>query len=135
MEDNVPDNVVPNANILPYGSNLSAPAIKTDLHKVAGWKQSAIHNTNKYYDDKFNEIKKQFEELADSFKWNEIIFNAEFRFKPVIGKSYYLYKKSNNTYYLTLFAPGERVAGRDEGYQGEFRLNYDNRWEQVIGID
>lgn len=131
MEDKIPDNVVPNANILPYGSNLSAPAIKTDLHKVAGWKLAAVHNTNKYYDDKFNDIKKQLESLAESYKWNEIIFNAQFRFKPVIGKSYYLYKKPNESFYLTLFAPGERAGSRDEGYQGEFRLNYDNRWEQV----
>ena len=135
MEDKIPDNVVPNANILPYGSDLCAPAIKTELHKVAGWKLSAIHSTNKYYDDKFNEIKKEFEQLADSFKWNEIIFNAEFRFKPVIGKSYYLYQKTSNTHYLTLFAPGERAAGRDEGYLGEFRLCYDNRWERITGSD
>lgn len=131
MEDDTPDNVVPNPNILPYGSNIGAPAIKTDLHKVAGWKLAAVHNTNKYYDDKFNELKQQFEQLAESFKWNEIIFNAEFRFKPVIGKSYYLYEKTTGGYYLTLFAPGERVAGSDTGYKGEFRLNYDNRWERV----
>lgn len=130
-----PDNVVDFPNALSYGSDLCAPAIKTDLHKVAGWKAVAVHNTNKYYDDKFNELKRQFEQLVESFNWNEIIFNAEFRFKPVIGKSYYLYQKDDSTYYLTLFAPGERVAGSDTGYKGEFRLNYDNRWERVIDND
>ena len=26
--------------------------------------------------------------------------------------------------------PHEKIGG-DEGYKGKFRLNYDNRWEQV----
>jgi hypothetical protein len=34
---------------------------------------------------------------------------------------------------LTLFAPDEKIGG-DEGYQGKFRLNYDNRWEKIIEI-
>jgi hypothetical protein len=31
---------------------------------------------------------------------------------------------------LTLFAPHEKIGGH-EGFQGTFRLNYDNRWEQI----
>jgi len=31
---------------------------------------------------------------------------------------------------LTLFAPHEKIGGY-EGYQGKFRLNYDNRWDVV----
>jgi len=50
--------------------------------------------------------------------------------QPVIGKEYYLYKKENNKFYLTLFAPHEKIGG-DAGYKGKFRLNYDNRWEKV----
>ena len=133
MEDDVPDNVVPNPNVLPYGSNLGAPAIKTNINQITGWRQAAVHNTNKYYDNKFNELKSQLEDLAESFKWNEIIFNAEFRFKPVIGKTYYLYKKPTGEYYLTLFSPEEKVSG-SEGYQGAFMLNYDNRWEKSATI-
>ena len=128
-KDKTPDNVALNPHTLPYGSNLAAPAIKPDT-SVSCWKGGAIHNANKYYNDKFEDIKKQFEALAEDFKWNEIIFNATFRFKPVVGKEYYLYKKDSGEYYLTLFAPGERVGG-DEGFQGTFRLNYDNRWEQL----
>jgi len=52
------------------------------------------------------------------------------KFKPVIGKEYHLYQKQDETFYLTLFAPYEKIGG-NEGYQGQFRLNYDNRWEKV----
>lgn len=131
MDDkNLPDNYVPNAYSLPYASDLSAPAIKPN-HSLAGWKVGAVHTANKHYEERFNKLKKELEELAEDYKWNEIIFNAEMRFKPVIGKEYFLYKKGNGNFYLTLFAPHEKIGG-NEGYQGKFRLNYDNRWELIV---
>jgi hypothetical protein len=128
-EKDLPDNYVPNAHSLPYASDLGAPVIKPD-HSLGGWKVGAVHIANKHYEEKFNKLKKEFEELAEDYKWNEIIFNAEMRFKPVIGKEYHLYKKENGNFYLTLFAPYEKMSG-NEGYEGKFRLNYDNRWEQI----
>jgi hypothetical protein len=130
-EKDLPDNVAPNPHSLPYASNIGAPVIRPD-HSLGGWKIGAVHTANKHYQERFDKLKKEFEELAEDFKWNEIIFNAEMRFKPVIGKEYYLYKKDDQKFYLTLFAPYEKIRGY-EGYQGKFRLNYDNRWEQVCG--
>ena len=132
-EKDLPDNVAPNSHSLPYASNLGAPVIKPD-HSLGGWKVGAVHRANKHYDERFNKLKKELQNLYSEFKWNEIIFNAEMRFKPVIGKEYHLYQKENKTFYLTLFAPYEKIGG-DTGYQGKFRLNYDNRWEQVIEND
>jgi hypothetical protein len=129
MSKDLPDDYVPNAHSLPYASDLGAPVIKPD-HSLGGWKVGAVHTANKHYEERFNKLKKEFEELAEDYKWNEIIFNAEMRFKPVIGKEYHLYQKENKKFYLTLFAPHEKMSG-NEGYQGKFRLNYDNRWEQI----
>jgi len=130
MDKDLPDNVAPNPHSLPYASNIGAPVIKPD-HSLSGWKHGAVHSANKHYQDKFNDLKKQFEQLAEDFKWNDIMFNAEFRLKPVIGNTYYLYKRSGqNKHYISLFAPGERVGGYDN-YVGAFRLNYDNRWEKI----
>ena len=128
-EKKLPDNVASNPHSLPYASNIGAPVIRPD-HSLGGWKVDAVHSANKHYEERFDKLKKEFEELAEDFKWNEIIFNAEMRFKPVIGKEYFLYKKDNQKFYLTLFAPHEKVSG-SEGYQGKFKLNYDNRWELV----
>jgi len=125
----LPDNYAPNAHSLPYASDLGAPVIRPD-HSLGGWKVGAVHTANKHYEERFNKLKQEFEELAEDYKWNQIIFNAEMRFKPVIGKEYFLYKKSDGSFYLTLFAPHEKIGGF-EGYEGQFRLNYDNRWEQI----
>jgi hypothetical protein len=129
-EKDLPDNVAPNPHSLPYASNLGAPVIKPD-HSLGGWKVGAVHRANQHYDERFHKLKKELENLYSEFKWNEIIFNAEMRFKPVIGKEYHLYQKENGSFYLTLFAPYEKIGG-DVGYQGKFRLNYDNRWEMVV---
>jgi hypothetical protein len=128
-EKQTPDNVSANPHSLPYASNVGAPAIKPN-HSLSGWKVGAVHTANKHYEERFNDLKKQFQELAEEFKWNDIIFNAEMRFKPVMGKHYYLYQRDDGRFYLTLFAPHERIGG-DEGFQGQFRLNYDNRWEKI----
>lgn len=127
-EKDLPDNVAPNPHSLPYSSNLGAPVIKPD-HSLGGWKSGAVHSANKHYDEKFNELKKEFQELYDEFKWNEIIFNAEMRIKPVIGQIYHLYKKDNNKNFISLFAPHECSWG--ESHIGSFKLNYDNRWEKI----
>lgn len=127
-EKELPDSYVPNAYALPYASNLSAPVIKPD-HSLGGWKVGAVHSANKHYEERFNKLKKELEELTNDVKWNEIIFNAEMGMKPVIGNIYHLYQKDNKKYFMSLFAPHECTWG--EKHKGTFRLNYDNRWEKT----
>ena len=100
VKKKVPDNVVANPHSLPYASDLSAPVIKPN--NLGAWKSGSVHSANKYFKERFDKIKSEAEELSNEFKWNEIIFNAEMRFKPVMGKDYYLYEKQDFTFYLTL---------------------------------
>ena len=125
----LPDSYVPNAYALPYGSNLSAPAINPD-HSLGGWKIGAVHSANQHYQERFEELKKNLKDLSEEVKWNEIIFNAEMRIKPVVGKEYHLYEKESAKYFISLFAPHECTWGK-ERHVGTFRLNYDNRWEKI----
>ena len=108
-EKQVPDNIAPNPHSLPYASDLGAPVIKPN-YSLGGWKVGAVHRASQHYQERFDKLKSEYQQLTKDLEWNEVIFNAEMRFKPVIGKEYYLYKK---------------------GYQGTFRLNYDNRWDII----
>ena len=123
-----PDDVVDNPHSLPYASDRAAPVIRPD--NVGGWKLAAVSTANKHFEDRFEDLKQKYQQLVHEFRWNEILFNAEMRFKPVIGKPYFLYKRDNMQHRLSLFAPHETMSGA-EGYIGSFRLNYDNRWEVV----
>jgi len=125
----LPDSYVPNANSLPYASSLSSPVIRPD-HSLGGWKVGAVHSANQHYEERFEELKKNLQDLSEEVKWNEIIFNSEMRIKPVIGKKYHLYERESAKYFLSLFAPNECTWGKD-CFVGTFLLNYDNRWEKI----
>ena len=67
-----PDNVVYSekegyhANILPFATNVGAPVIKID--DVVAWKSRGIHNVNKEFESKFNELKAQYQNLIEEFE-------------------------------------------------------------------
>ena len=131
MKKNIPDNVVfseesgYNANILPYGSNVGAPAIKTD--DVMAWKSRNIHSVNKEFEHKFNELKLQYEKLMQEYEWNETVYNAKFSFEPVIGEIYHLYQADDFSYFLSLIAPQEW----NKIHIGTFLLDSDKKWIKI----
>ena len=58
----LPDSYVPNANSLPYASSLSSPVIRPD-HSLGGWKVGAVHSANQHYEERFEELKKNLQDL------------------------------------------------------------------------
>lgn len=126
MGDKKPDSYVENSHILPYGSNISAPAIK--LENIEGWKGQKIGKANEYFSTKLQEIKKEYENLVAEFEWNGIVFNSEYNFEPIIGKEYFLYKRENDSFFLSMIEPTEW----DKNYIGSFRMTTDNKWEKLI---
>ena len=69
-------------NLLPYGSNIGAPAIKpTD---ISSWKDEKVITTNHYFSSRYDEIKKDYLKLMEEYEWNTLVYNSEFRFKPIM---------------------------------------------------
>lgn len=128
MKKERPDNIVfsenqgYNAGILPYGTNVGAPAIKID--DVVSWKSRGITTVNKEFEHKFIELKMQYQKLMQEYEWNELVYNAKFSFEPVIGEIYHLYRGSDGINILSLIAPNEW----NKEHIGTFRLNSDKKW-------
>tara|TARA_B100000519_G_scaffold149430_1_gene130279 strand:+ start:722 stop:1105 length:384 start_codon:yes stop_codon:yes gene_type:complete len=119
------DNVAKKPNLLPYGSNVGAPSIKpTD---ISSWKDEKVVTTNHYFSSRYDEIKKDYLKLMEEYEWNTLVYNAEFRFKPVMGKVYFLYQKDDGKLFLSLIEPNEW----DKIFIGAFKLISDNRWEKI----
>ena len=119
------DNVAKKPNLLPYGSNVGAPSIKpTD---ISSWKDEKVVTTNHYFSSRYDEIKKDYLKLMEEYEWNTLVYNAEFRFKPVMGKIYFLYQKDDGNLFLSLIEPNEW----DKIFIGAFKLISDNRWEKI----
>jgi hypothetical protein len=128
MESKKPDNVVYsddegfNASVLPYGTNVGAPVIRMD--DVVSWKSRGISNVNKQFENKFNELKIQYQNLMEEYEWNELVYNSKFSFEPVIGEIYHLYRDAAGLNFLSLIGPQEW----NKEHIGTFKLNSEKKW-------
>jgi hypothetical protein len=128
MESKKPDNIVYtdqqgyNAHILPYATNVGAPVIRVD--DLVSWKSRGITNVNKEFENKFNELKTQYQKLIEEFEWNELVYAAKFSFEPVVGEVYHLYQGNDGINFLSLVSPEEW----NKKHIGTFKLNSDKKW-------
>ena len=128
MGKDKPDNVVfseekgYNASVLPYSTSVGAPVIQVD--DVVAWKSRGIHNVNKEFENKFNELKLQYQKLMEEYEWNDLVYNAKFSFEPVIGEIYHLYNGTDGTNFLSLISPQEW----NREHIATFKLNSDKKW-------
>ena len=125
MSNKKPDSYVENAALLPYGSNIGAPAIK--VSNIENWKEPRVLSINQHFENKFEEIKNEYEKLIEEYKWNELVYKSKFSFEPVIGKIYYLYYGLNDKVFLSLIGPNEW----NKKHIGSFKYNYDNKWIKI----
>jgi len=114
-----------NASILPYGSNLSAPAIQQD--DVATWKVRGVSKVNHQFSAKFNELKEEYKKLIEDYKWNDLVYNASYSFEPVIGETYHLYSRESGELFLSLIEPSQWKMN----YVGSFRLESTQKWTKL----
>jgi hypothetical protein len=110
---------------LTYGSNLGAPAIQ--LEDISGWKKTASADVNKQFKSKFDELKAEYETLVEEYRWNDLIFKAQYSFKPVIGEIYHLYVREDETIFLSLIEP----SSWEQKYIGSFKLTSTQKWKKI----
>jgi hypothetical protein len=125
MSDKKPDNYVENAGLLPYGSNIGAPAIH--VPNIVSWKQPRVIHVNQQFQDKVEELKNEYQKLIDEYKWNDLVYKAKFSFEPVIGKIYHLYYGKEGNVFLSLIDPKEW----NREHIGSFKYNHDNKWIKI----
>jgi len=131
MGEKKPDNIVYdeekgyNAALLPYGSNVSAPAIK--IEDIAVWKGISVNKVNKQFSAKFNELKEEYRKLVEEYQWNDLVYKSKFNFEPVIGESYHLYVGDNGESFLSLIEP----TMWDREHIGSFTLNSERKWIKI----
>ena len=121
MQKKKPDQVVDNPGIMPYTTNVGAPAIRKE--DIELWKQRAVTKVNHQLKTRFEELKKQYEQLVDEAYWNDLVYNAKYSFEPIIGETYHLYYK-NDEPFLSLISPDEW----DKPFIGSFTLDTNNKW-------
>ena len=110
---------------LTYGSNQGAPAIK--LEDVGGWKQMQAGVANKQFKSRYDELKEEFQKLIDEVNWNELVYQSTYSFIPVMGETYHLYVREDDSTFLSLINPNQW----NKKYVGSFKLDSTQKWIKV----
>ena len=111
-----------NAGLLPYATNASAPKITSN--DLTGWKNNNIHKANNQIKTEYDKLKSAYEKLMQQHEYNTLIYNAEFSFEPIVGKTYHLYVKKSGHTFLSIISPNEC----NFQHKGRFMLNDDKIW-------
>jgi hypothetical protein len=132
QEDKKPDQVVfdettqrYDASIKQYGTNVGAPSISTT--NVKTWKNVGISKVNHLLKQKFSEIQKQYEQLLEEHKWNDLIYNTEYNFEPIVGEIYHLYNRDDGSTFLSVIPP----ESFNYEFIGSFLLTFENVWKKA----
>jgi len=111
-----------NANILPYGSSVSAPVIK--IEDISSYKQRNVQKIQKKFNKKYQELVDEYNNLVDEVKLNQIVYESKFSFEPIIGHIYHLYYGDNGKYFLSLIEP-EML---NQEFVLSVELNSEHKW-------
>ncbi len=105
--------------------------IEGKVYELDNWKPEQGNQVKKYFNEKILELKRDYNKLVDDFKWNKIIFESEITFVPVIGKTYYLYKKENGKKFMSLIEPGSWSKSIKIKFIGSFMQDSRQKWNLI----
>jgi len=129
-----PDKVSENPHLLPYAHHVGSAIIKPlDKGRTKGNAMSAMYQQTEGSLHKIKEqvelLIKQAQEIHDRISVSEIIYKAECGVVPVIGQTYYLYERKNNTWVLSLVSPAEWGGKAPYTFVATAELLADHTWE------
>ena len=113
------------ASLLPYATNVGAPAIITQ--DTNAWKSRNVNKANTQIKAKYLELKAEYDKVMQSLEYNNLVYNAKFNFEPIIGEKYYLYRNKNDEPFLSIIAPNDC----NFDYVGSFYLNSEQLWIKI----
>jgi hypothetical protein len=126
-----PDHVVYNteterydAFLKPYATSLSAPVITTT--DSLAWKNRNINKVNKHVQAKYNELKSAYTKMMQQYEYNNLVYGAKFNFEPIVGDIYHLYKRADESIFLSIIAPEEC----NFNHVNSFYLDADGIWHK-----
>jgi hypothetical protein len=112
------------ANFLPYPASTLGPAIVPN--DLTSFRSRGASEVEKRLHQELLELREKYLRVIDQFNWNRLVYEAEFRFEPVTGETYHLYRDGGR-FSLSLVGPQEWARE----FVGSFRLNIDRCWEPV----
>lgn len=130
------DSITENPSTLPYAHERGGQLIKPlDKGRIKGNALTAMYEQS---DMQLDQIKEQIELLAkqaqsihDRVKISERIYQADMSIKPLVGKTYHLYRRPEGKEILSLVAPEEWGRSSKLEFIASVKLLADHTWEII----
>ena len=81
----------------------------------------------KYFKNQLTELQDNYLKIREEYHWTELIYNSDYKFKPDIGSTYHLYKKSEDKNFLSIIEPEKWNAK----HIGSFTLLSYGKWVKI----
>lgn len=133
------DKVAKNPGLLPYAHHMGSAIIKPiDKGKVKGLAMSAMYEQT---EEQLVQIKDQVELLVrqaqmihDRINISEKIYKADCGFKPIHNKTYYLYRKGEDKWILSMVGHEEWGKSCPYEYLAKVTLLSDSTWKVLEAV-
>jgi hypothetical protein len=122
-------NLISGSNSLSYGIVPSAPASLSPVD-IESWRGKVTPEVKHYFQERFNHLVAEYNKLVDEYQTNQLMYESDISFTPVIGEQYHLYERNNGTRFISMLAPSYTKWG---GYMGTFKLKAQYTWERIKG--
>jgi hypothetical protein len=129
------DKIIENTGMLPYAHHVGSAIIKPDKESVL--KGKALAAMEEQTDMQLNQIKKQIDllasqakEIIDRKELSYQIYQAKMSFSPLIGHSYFLYQRNDESFLLSMISPEEWGKSMPfKEFKGKVKLLADHTWQ------
>ena len=134
------DKITDIPGLLPYAHHIGSVIIKpVDSGKVKGRAMKAMYDqTTKSLQQIREQVElliRQAQKIHDRITVSEEIYNAECSFEPAINQIYHLYKRKNNSKFLSMIAPEEWGNNKNLTHVCSAKLLSDHTWEIIDMVE
>jgi hypothetical protein len=130
-----PKTTVANPGLISFAHNIGSAVIRPEdagkiKHKgLTAMRQQADRNLKQLY-EQMQLLVNQANSLQKRLELSERIYMSELKFEPVVGNTYYLYKRADGVDFVSMVAPDEwGRSSKKPSFLAKITLLADYTWE------
>ena len=129
MKKKLPDNIVFNEESGKFDANTKhyPTTVGTKSFEPIIVDKSDTIKADKYFNSRLTELKKEYESLVNEYNDSKLVYESEYTFQPIVGETYHLYERDDETLFLSIITPNEW----DKKHIGSYLLLNNGVWEKL----
>lgn len=114
------------SKLLPYATSNSSPVIH--VPNVDAFKKKGVDKVTQQFQAELEDLQHKIKSFVDLASDTQMVYSAKFKFEPLVGETYHLYRDKKGENFLSLIAPKDW----SKEHLGSYRLNSDYKWVRQV---